>query len=292
MKAGTATTIIGGIATQLLAILCWYGFYHWLDVDVLKLWAKLILPLGAFVLGLVGGWGFYVAGRRVRRPSTPWLALGAVAIAVVTVMLIRFLGYWSAEVDGIPLHRTMSFLAYLRATLGHARIEFSPGGTVNVGATGYIMELFQTAAYAAASYVFTARLPPAIWCERCHVPMHDSLWDKLRFDEKRVFEARRQSMPTDPAARLVALRAMNSETSAPGVGAVDWYYRLAECPSCSAAAVAETVRLYTGQYWAPQRALARVGRFDRAYPIPARSMPDPMPPAGPAIRTFGRRTTI
>ena len=294
MKAGFATTIVGGIATQLFAVLCWYAFHRLFAVDVLKLWVNLILPLGALVLGIVGGWGFYLAGRRAKQPSTPNLALIAVFIAVATSVLIRFLGYWTAEYEGMPLHRSMDFVAYLRATLGHARIDFSHGrgesAVVHVGALGYLMELFQMAAYVIASYGFAAKLPSAIWCERCQGHMHESLSDELRYDDPRVFEERYRSLPAEPA-RLIALRMMESESDAPGIGAIDFHYRLAECPSCSAAAVAEAGRVYTGQYWAPRKALIRVGRFDRADRAPPRPAPDPVHPAGPPIRTFGRRTT-
>jgi len=290
MKSGTAATIIGGIATQLLAIACWYGFYRLFAIDVLKLWVNFILPLGALVLGLVGGWGFYLAGRRAKRPSTPWLVFGAVTVAIMAAIFIRFLGYWSAEFEGMPLHRMMSFVTYLRATLGHARIDFANAGTIHVGSMGYFMEVFQIAAYAAASYLFAAKLPPAMWCERCHAPMHDSLWDKLRFDEKRAFEARYDRLPDEPVARLAALRAMDDESVAPGVGAIDFHYRLAECPSCSAAALVETARTFNGNAWRPWRALSRIRRFDRTASTPSRALPDPVPAAGPAIRTFGRRT--
>ncbi|HEX7848349.1 MAG TPA: hypothetical protein VF485_01330 [Sphingomonas sp.] len=296
MRSGFAATIIGGIATQAFAVLCWYAFHRLFAVDVLKLWVNLILPLGAFDLGIVGGWGFYAAGRRAKQPSTPNLVLFAVFIAVLTAIGIRFLGYWSAEYEGMPLHRSMDFVAYLRATLGHARIDFSHGGgesaVVHVGSLGYLMELFQMAAYAVASYGFAAKLPSAIWCERCQGHMHDSLSGKLRYDDPRVFEQRYRSLPAEPAARLIALRMMESESDARGIGAIDFRYRLAECPSCSAAAVAEAGRAYTGQYWAPRRVLTRVGRFDRGQAARPQLAPDPARPVGPPIRTFGRRTTI
>ena len=52
MKTGALTTIIGGITTQLLAVMIWYVGWHFFQSDVLKLWVNLILPFGALMLGL------------------------------------------------------------------------------------------------------------------------------------------------------------------------------------------------------------------------------------------------
>jgi hypothetical protein len=296
MRTGAAVTIIGGITTQLLAVMLWYVGLRFFHGDVLKLWFNVILPFGALMLGVAGGWGFYLAGRLAKQPSTSGLRWTAVAIALATVLSIRFLGYWNMEVEGVPVHRMIGFIPYLQATLGHAHINFSHGmeglGSVDVGALGYFLEMAEWGAYVAASYGFAAKLPQALRCERCNDYMHESLWGSVRIDNQRVFEERYLALPREPAARLIALRAMESEIEAPLAGAVDLHYRLVECPGCSAAAVAESGKVHTGKYWAPCKALIRIGRFDRSRPA---AVPQQPPVAGlvtPGIRTFGRRTPI
>ena len=296
MKTGAATTIIGGIATQLLAVMIWYVGYRFFQADLLKLWANLILPVGALILGIVGGWGFYVAGRMAKHPSTSGLRWTAVGIALATAVGIRFLGYWTVTVDGVPVHDMVGFVPYLQATLGHARMSFSHGmqdqGAVDVGALGYLLELAEYAVYAAASYGFAAKLPHAVRCERCASYMHESLWGSVKVERQLTFRDRYRALPLEPAARLVALRAMESEDAAPISGAVDLHYRLVECPTCSAAAVAESGKIHTGKYWAPARALTRVGRFDRARHAAAPLPPPAAAPAAPGVRTFGRRPVL
>ncbi|HEX7693971.1 MAG TPA: hypothetical protein VF409_05750 [Sphingomonas sp.] len=296
MKIGAATTIIGGITTQMLAVMIWYVGIRVFHGDILKLWVNLILPLGALVLGIVGGFGFYIAGRIAKHHSTSGLRWAAVAIALATVFAIRFLGYWMLEVDGIPVHRLVGFIPYVQATLGHAKMSFSHGlqsiGAVDVGVLGYVLEAAEWLTYAAMSYCFAAKLPQAVHCERCNHYMHESLWGSVRIDQQRRFEEFYRDLPADPAARLVALRAAESQVATPIGGALDLRYRLVECPTCSAAALAESGKVYTGRYWARTSALSRIGRFDRARHTPAPSPGPVAEPAAPGVRTFGRRTTI
>ncbi|MBW8841222.1 MAG: hypothetical protein JF608_05310 [Sphingomonadales bacterium] len=296
MKTSAATTIIGGIITQLLAVMIWYVGINYFRGDILKLWVNLILPFGSLMLGIAGGFGFYIAGRMAKQHSTMELRWTAVAVAFVTVFAIRFLGYWTLDYQGTPVHRLVGFVPYLQATLGHARMSFSHGlqnqGAVDVGAIGYILEAVEWLAYAAASYGFAAKLPHAVRCERCNGDMHESLWGSVRIDSPGLFEDFYRGLPAEPAARLISLRAAESQIEVARGGAVDLLYRLVECPTCSAAAVAESGKIYTGKYWAPSSALSRVGRFDRARHVPVPPMQSPAAgPAAAAVRTFGRRPT-
>jgi hypothetical protein len=250
MKTSAATTIIGGIITQLLAVMIWYVGINYFRSDILKLWVNLILPFGALMLGIAGGFGFYIAGRMAKQHSTTELR-------------------WTAVSHGLQNQ-----------------------GAVDVGALGYILEAVEWLAYAAASYGFAAKLPHAVRCERCNGDMHESLWGSVRIDSPRLFEGFYRGLSAEPAARLIALRAAESQIEVARGGAVDLLYRLVECPTCSAAAVAESGKIYTGKYWAPSSALSRVGRFDRARHAP---VPPTRPPAAEsavaAVRTFGRRPT-
>jgi len=293
MQARIAATIIGGIVTHLLAIGCWYVGWKLFQSDLLKQWVNLILPFGAAVLGCLGGLGFLVVGRWVRQPSTSALAACAVLIAVAAAFGMRFLGYWTLEFDGEPIHRTVGFLPYLEATLGHARMSLSHGpqdlGSIDLGALGYLMEAIQTAAYAAASLGFVMALPRAVRCERCNVAMGEALWGKLRINDQQRFEGWYLALPTEPGHRLAELKARVTDRGKPGAGAIELRYRLVECGGCSAAAVAESGKVHGGKYWAPFKPLSRLFRFDRARTLP------PVPPASPAPPqrpSFGRRTTI
>jgi len=289
MQARTIATIIGGIATQLLAVAVWYAGWRLFQGDLLKMWVNLILPFGAFVLGAIGGCGVLIVGRLAKQPATPGLLWTATGIAVLAAFGIRFLGYWSLELGGVPLHQTMGFGPYLQMTLGHARIDLDHGGqslgSIQLGAFGYLMELLQTAAYAAVGFGYAAALPRAVRCDRGHGPMREKLWGKVRINDPRRFETWYLDLPADPAARLALLEVATSERGKARPGAIEIRFRRSECADCSQAALAESGVVHTGKYWAPFKEMARVTRFDRM-----RSPPQPARPAGPAVRSFGRRS--
>lgn len=289
MQGRTVATIAGGIATQIVAILCWYAIWRSFQFDLLKFWVNLILPAGALCLGLIGGAGFWFVGRRVKRPGTPGLKWMAAIVAIAAAVSIRFLGYWSIEFGGVPLHDLMGFGDYLQATLGHARMDFSHHahalGSVELGQWGYAMEAIQSACYALGSFAFAAALPAAVRCKR-HGVMEERHWGKVRAAAER-FEAFYQGLPAGPAERLTALRAAEPGNDVPAEGAVELHYRLAECGHCSAAAVAESGQVHNGKYWVPFKPMMRVALFDRAR---AAASP-PTPPIVPGPRSFGRRTT-
>jgi hypothetical protein len=291
MQARTIATITGGIVTQGLAILVWFLVWQQFQTDLLKFWVNLILPAGAMCLGAIGGAGFLFAGRWVKRPGTPGLKWLAALIAIAAAVIIRFLGYWSIEFGGIPLHSMMSFGDYLQATLGHARMDFSRmahhTGTVELGQWGYLMEAIQSACYALGSFAFAAALPPAVRCKRGHGIMHEQLSGKLRIRAE-ALESFYHGLPADPAARMAALQVADPGSAIPAEGAVELLYRLVECQQCSGAAVAESGQVHNGKYWIPFKPLTRTGLFDRM------SSSTPRPPVEPVSgpRTFGRRTAI
>jgi hypothetical protein len=289
MKARTLATVIGGIVTHAVAILCWYGAWRIYQVDMLKFWVNLILPFGALILGFVGAAGFLLFGRLVKQPATGELRWIAVAIAVAAAFAMRFLGYWNIEFDGVPLHDQIGFLPYLQATLGHTRMDFSHAshalGSIEIGPIGYLMEAIQTGVYAATSYAVVGLLPLAVRCDRCRGAMDEILSGKVRMEEHRAFEDYYANLPAHPVARLPALEATESQAHGGTTGAIVLHYRLAECPSCSAAALAESGKIFTGQYWTTLKPLNLISRFDRTRAAP----PPPAPPVIAPARTFGRR---
>lgn len=291
MTKGTGAVLIGGIATQAVAILCWYGIFQLFHFDVLKFWVNLILPFGALTLGLFGACGFWLAGRAMNRPATPRLKLAAVAVAVAAVFVIRYLGYWMLEFEGVPVHSFIGFGTYLSETLGHARMDFSHGahslGSVDLGALGYLMEALQTAAYAVSSYAVVARLPRAVRCKACYRWMEEAQSGTILCDDQTRFRALHEALPADGANRLAALRATPSDGGDAQSGTIRLSWRLAECPDCSGAALVEAGALHNGQYFAPVAVLARSTPFLRGRPMPP---PAPEMPTAAPIRSFGRRT--
>jgi hypothetical protein len=289
MKARTAAVIAGGIAAHLVAMLCWYVGWRWFEVDLLKFWLDLILPVGGMGLGAIGGAGFWLAGRLVKRPGTPELKWTAAVIALAAAAGIRFLGYWSVEFGSVPLHDFMSFGDYLQMTLGHARVDFSQGpralGSVNVGPFGYLMGAIQSACYALGSIVAAEALPSAVRCKR-HGVMRERRWAKVRATAH-SFADFYQALPAGPAERLAALDAADPGSDLPSEGGVELHYRLAECDDCGAAALAESGRVHNGRVWMPFPRLTRVTLFDRMRAAPA----PPSPPVMSGPRGFGRRTT-
>ena len=292
MTKGTGTAIAGGVATHVVAIICWYVVFKQLATDLLKFWVNLILPGGALVLGVLGGCGFWFAARAANRPSTPDLKLAAVAIALVSVCAIRFLGYWTLEFDGTPVHTMIGFGDYLSETLGHARMSFSrygsPKGGVELGSFGYVMEAAQAAAYAVFSYAFVAKLPRGVRCDACEASMDDTLSRSFVRNDPAQFRALYDALPAAAPERMSALSVAPSDRDGPHTGALQFTWRLAECPKCGNAALAESAEMFTGEYFEPVTALERVTRFDRHRA--ARSAPAPATAdAPPPPRTFGRR---
>lgn len=289
MQGRTMAVIAGGIAGHLLAMLCWYAGWQWFQVDFLKFWVNLILPAGALCLGMIGGAGFWFAARLVKRPATPGLKWIAALIAIAAAVGIRFLGYWSIEFGGVPIHDFIGFGDYLQATLGHARMDFTHGGrnmgSVELGQIGYLMEAIQSACYALGSFVCVAALPPAVRCKR-HGVMRERHWRNLRLPAY-SFEGFYQGLPAGPAERLAALDAAEPGNDVAPDGAIELHYRLAECEHCSMAALAESGKVHNGKYWVPFKPMTRVALFDRN----RTAAPQPAAPVVPGPRGFGRRTT-
>jgi hypothetical protein len=169
---GTLVTLAGMATTLLTAAgLVYLELRH--DVAIYSFVYGFVIPIGAFLSGLVAASG-YLAGARVLnyRPGR-WQMASILLLSGGTFFLIYWLEYWLANVDGKPLRDLVTFGAYLIYMLTHTTLDMSHGTDkpVELGLAGYGFAALLIAGFALGGLCIWAWLRGSAYCEACGLYM-------------------------------------------------------------------------------------------------------------------------
>ncbi len=137
LLAGSGAMVAGLVSSLLTAILIvliesWTG----IGIFTFKIW--LVVPIGAFLCGMVSASGYYVGAKTFHQPATVLLLIQMAMIAALTQFLIYWLEYQTAAVDGVRLASVVPFQRYLAVTLTNASMVYNARDTgMAMGDWGY-----------------------------------------------------------------------------------------------------------------------------------------------------------
>lgn len=86
-----------------------------------------VLPIGAFLCGMVAGLGYWVGLRSMDRLPNKWTYFSAIVGGAGSYVLIYFLMWWFFEAKGQKARDQISFLDFLQVVLEHQRVKFGRG---------------------------------------------------------------------------------------------------------------------------------------------------------------------
>lgn len=245
MSAGRLLlTIILGLASQLVAIAIWFGLRKYLDFDPMLFWFFFVLPVGAFLLGLVGSAGLFLAKKLNVPPGTP-LVIAIVVIGLIAAGAMQYLAYATSSAADI-----MTFGDYLQFAHGNTTMATDRGGgTVQLGAFGYLMAAWASLAYALAGLVTYFQLRESAYCGDCGQYHEERSRDKLHFPTLDALQRFRAHLAPDPAERVRQLHAAQHDhaSAIKGKGAATLIGKYSHCTSCGAEHLVETVTINNGK---------------------------------------------
>lgn len=128
-----------------------------------------ILPVGAFLCGMVGGFGFWLALRWLNILPNRWIVLAATIGATLSYVLIYFLMWWLMEFQGAFARDEVGFLEFLQYVLEHQRVRFGrgKGEGVEVGQWGYARFVINLAGFVAGVLATVAIGGGKTYCKTC-----------------------------------------------------------------------------------------------------------------------------
>ena len=157
-----------------------------------------VIPIGAFLSGLVAASGYYLGGRLFSyRPGRAMMAV-LLAVSGANFFLIYWLEYFYAVVDGVPLHSYMTYPAYLSFMLTHTSLSSGPSdtGATELGVWGYLYGALLVAGFALGGLLVWAIMRAAPYCEAC------GLFLKKKGSQTRYFVKREELAACNAAMRF------------------------------------------------------------------------------------------
>lgn len=158
---GVGTSLLVAVVIYLLVDLIGYPFHAQM------FW--FVVPIGAFLCGMVAGGGFWLALRVLDRLPTAGTFLAAGVVGVLSYVLIYFLMWVLLNVEGVPVRERVGFGAFLQFVIEHQRIRMTHGAGegFEVGKWGYVRFALSTAGFAAGVLATVAIGGGKAYCPDC-----------------------------------------------------------------------------------------------------------------------------
>ena len=135
-----------------------------------------VIPLGAFVTGLLAASGYYVGAVKLNVKPTRIVAIGTMVIAALIQGVLYYSQYAMAKTeDGQPISNFVDFPRFIGWTLTHAKYGlivygYQPGGAdggMEAGFLGYVVAVLQFLALVAGGLAVYAVLADKPYCDGC-----------------------------------------------------------------------------------------------------------------------------
>ena len=168
MLRGLLVALLGIATTVLTAMGLVYVEWRY-DTAIYSFVYGFVIPIGAFLSGLVAASGYYLGGRLFSyRPGRAMMAV-LLAVSSANFFLIYWLEYFYAVVDGMQLRTYMTYPAYLAFMLTHSSLTSGPSdtGATELGVWGYLYAAMLIVGFALGGLCVWAMMRAAPYCEEC-----------------------------------------------------------------------------------------------------------------------------
>jgi hypothetical protein len=201
-----------------------------------------VIPLGAFMTGLLAASGYYLGAVKLDLKPTWVVAVGVLVVAALVQVTLYYSQYAMARAeDGQAISEFVSFPRYVGWTLSHAKYGLivhgyrpgGPDGGLEVGAFGYVVAVLQFLALVIGGFAIYAFLNDKPYCDPCGKYLERIMKRQLPFagDMSVLAELRSVEAPSEQYfERLRQLPAGNSSALE---------LDLSQCPVCKKEALVE-----------------------------------------------------
>jgi hypothetical protein len=128
-----------------------------------------VIPVGAYLCGMVAGAGFWMALRGFDRLPTTATYAAALVGGALAYLFIYVLTWWLMEFQGAKVRDEVGFLQFLQFTLEHQQIRVGRGNApaFEVGKWGYARFAINVAGFAFGVLTMVAIAGGKAYCPRC-----------------------------------------------------------------------------------------------------------------------------
>jgi endogenous inhibitor of DNA gyrase (YacG/DUF329 family) len=150
-----------------------------------------VVPVGAFLCGMVAGIGFGLGHRQTNRLPDKLTYAAAGVAGTMGYVLIFGLSWWFATAGNARLHDFVGFPQYLQLMVENQRVQFRNGAPIDLGKWGYPRFAINLLGFAAGVVCMVRLAGMQAYCARCR-----------RYFTKVGSQRRSTSDPEDAAAAL------------------------------------------------------------------------------------------
>jgi hypothetical protein len=126
-----------------------------------------VIPIGAFLCGMVAGSGFLLGHRMMNRLPTAVTFVAAGLGGIAGYFLIFGLTWWFTSIGNMRLHDVVGFPQYLQVMVENQSVRFRNGAPIDLGKWGYPRFVINLAGFAIGVVCMVAIAGGKAYCAKC-----------------------------------------------------------------------------------------------------------------------------
>lgn len=156
-----------GVSVAVAALIYWLVNLVGYPFHLQSLW--FVIPVGAYLCGMVAGVGYWLSLRWFDRRPTGWTYLFAGLGGAFSYVVIYVLMWWMMEFEGTMVREVIGFSDFLQLSIEHQRIRFEHGQAegFEVGKWGYPKFAINVLGFALGVVSVVAMVGEKPYCPRC-----------------------------------------------------------------------------------------------------------------------------
>jgi hypothetical protein len=165
-----------GIGSFAITVALVLGLQRLVGFNLFSLMWWFVMPIGAFVTGLLAASGYYFGAVRLNVKPTRVVAFGMLLAAALVQVTLYYSQYMMAATeDGQPISNVVAFPRFVGWMLSHTKYGlivsgYRPGGEdggLEVGVLGYVVAVVQFLALVAGGLIVYLVLADKPYCAKC-----------------------------------------------------------------------------------------------------------------------------
>lgn len=246
--------VLAGIVTSVATAFGITLVYDLIGLNFFTFSIWVLVPAGAVACGFAAASGYFFAAKYLHvMPSNRLLAQMAV-VAAVTQLLIYWLEYETAVVDGQNVSSLVPFWAYLNVILTKTHYMLGRAGQIDtgeVGSFGYFMALLQFLGFVAGGIFLYFKLLDEPACISCRRYLQTIAKKEDSFDDLDSFAAYYDAEFQHPVDSPEFAQHVGTDYTGTDVkqGAMRLETLVLSCPTCGEQSVSERAWIFNGREW-------------------------------------------
>ncbi len=233
---------VAGTVSFALTVALVLGVQRAIDLNLFSLMWWAVIPIGAFMTGLLAASGYYVAAIKFNVKPGRSVAVGMLAVAALVQVALYYSQYSMAVTeDGQAVSALVSFPRFVGWTLSHSKYGLivhgyrpgGPDGGLEIGFLGYVVAVLQFLALVAGGVAVYAILAEKPYCEAC------SKFLRTAYKAQVPFAGGMDTVDTLRTTENASRNYFEQLRTLPQGNTAALELELSSCPSCAREALAE-----------------------------------------------------